>query len=260
MTAEFSMRERRGVAEQLQFTAPLYQQVRDNIKSKITNGEWRIGSIIPGDSELSRQLGVSIGTVRKALDELARQRILVRERGRGTFINQPETWSTGSNIGLRDKLGRTFSPTVTVLRNEIVRPTGQEALDFNLFPRRGVEIVLHRIYRRWDLDERPVCADRITFNPLAFQRLPDAGELLDPALDQICADRCKLGPSHSEYSFQLKPQDSIDPKLRACFPAESDGRLLSCLRTISASAERTALTSKRLVDLSIVAFRLGADG
>lgn len=247
------------MAGQMEFVAPLYQQVRENIKAKIVQGEWGVGSVIPGDSELSRQLGVSVGTVRKALDELARQRLVVRERGRGTFINRPTIWATEASFGLHGANGTLVSPSISILQIDTVPATEQEILAFNLKVRRRKETLIHRIFRQWKGDGRTICADRITLDPIALQRLPQGAELLSPALDQLCADQCIMGHSHSEYSFQLKRQETIDAILRNCFPQDADGCLVSCLRTVFTSTEKVALISKQLVDLSSVAYRLGAE-
>lgn len=54
--------------------------------AKISTGEWKPGSRLPNEIELSRDLQVSQGTVRKALDQLERERLIDRQQGRGTFV------------------------------------------------------------------------------------------------------------------------------------------------------------------------------
>ena len=48
----------------------LYQKVINFINNKINSGDLIIGDLIPSESQLSKQLNVSIGTVRKAIDKL----------------------------------------------------------------------------------------------------------------------------------------------------------------------------------------------
>ena len=247
------------MAGQFEYVAPLYQQVRETIRTKIIEGEWGIGCVIPGDSELSRQLGVSVGTVRKALDELARQRIVVRERGRGTYINRPTTWANGMRFGLREDNGKLVSAIISILLTETSPATHQELLKFNLKVRHGRVPLIHHIVRKWDNDGRTICADHIALNPTALQRLPQGDELFSTKLDQLCTDQFIMGVSHSEYSFELEREDAIDPALMDCFPKEAAGRLVTCRRTVFTSTDRTALISKQLVDLSQVAYRIGAD-
>lgn len=65
---------------------PLYRQVRDMLVRRLTDGAWQPGQVIPSEFQLAEELGVSQGTVRKALDTMTSERLLVRQQGRGTFV------------------------------------------------------------------------------------------------------------------------------------------------------------------------------
>jgi GntR family transcriptional regulator len=67
-------------------TRPLYLQVKDMLIQRIASGGWKPGAAIPNEIELSRELGISVGTVRKALDEMESERLISRRQGRGTFV------------------------------------------------------------------------------------------------------------------------------------------------------------------------------
>ena len=67
-------------------TRPLYLQVKDMLIERILAGTWQPGAAIPNEIELSRKLGISVGTVRKALDEMEGERLISRRQGRGTFV------------------------------------------------------------------------------------------------------------------------------------------------------------------------------
>ena len=67
-------------------TVPLYLQVRNLLAERIAAGLWAPGTMLPNEQELARELGVSPGTVRKALDSLEQDRLLLRRQGRGTFV------------------------------------------------------------------------------------------------------------------------------------------------------------------------------
>jgi GntR family transcriptional regulator len=67
--------------------SPLYQQIRELITKSLASGEWGPGDIIPSESELAERFGVSQGTVRKAIDEMAAENLLVRRQGKGTFVD-----------------------------------------------------------------------------------------------------------------------------------------------------------------------------
>jgi len=66
--------------------APLYRQIRDLLVESLRRGEWMPGAAIPSETELATRFQVSQGTVRKAIDELASENLLVRRQGKGTFV------------------------------------------------------------------------------------------------------------------------------------------------------------------------------
>lgn len=65
---------------------PLYARVKAIVLARITAGDWPPGTAIPTEMELARELGVSQGTVRKALDTLSAEQVLVRRQGSGTYV------------------------------------------------------------------------------------------------------------------------------------------------------------------------------
>jgi GntR family transcriptional regulator len=65
---------------------PLYLEVKSWVTDKISSGDWKPGSVIPSESKLGATFGVSIGTIRKAVDELVADQVLVRRQGLGTFV------------------------------------------------------------------------------------------------------------------------------------------------------------------------------
>jgi GntR family transcriptional regulator len=66
--------------------APLYRQIKDLLTARLDAGEWKPGEPIPSEIELAARFQVSQGTVRKAIDELATENLLVRRQGKGTFV------------------------------------------------------------------------------------------------------------------------------------------------------------------------------
>lgn len=69
---------------------PLYQQLVDLIRSRITMQQWKLDEMIPSENELSAVYGVSVGTVKKALAVLTAEGILYRRQGKGTFVARPD--------------------------------------------------------------------------------------------------------------------------------------------------------------------------
>jgi GntR family transcriptional regulator len=68
--------------------APLYHQVRTALLARITSGQWAPGLTLPNEFELAAELGVSQGTMRRALDTLVQDRLLVRLQGSGTVVRE----------------------------------------------------------------------------------------------------------------------------------------------------------------------------
>lgn len=66
--------------------SPLYQQIKGLIMNSLQASEWKPGEAIPSEMELATRYRVSQGTVRKAIDELAAENLVVRRQGKGTFV------------------------------------------------------------------------------------------------------------------------------------------------------------------------------
>src|SRR5574343_489942 len=66
--------------------SPLYRQIKDFLIRSLEEGEWGPGDAIPSEGDLAMRFNVSQGTVRKAIDEMAAENMLVRRQGKGTFV------------------------------------------------------------------------------------------------------------------------------------------------------------------------------
>lgn len=75
-----------AVTQQTPAFSPLYQQIKVLILQSLQAGEWKPSTAIPSEMELAARFKVSQGTVRKAIDELASENLLVRRQGKGTFV------------------------------------------------------------------------------------------------------------------------------------------------------------------------------
>jgi GntR family transcriptional regulator len=65
---------------------PLYRQVKSALLRLLESGQLGPGETLPNESQIAKALQVSIGTLRKAVDELVHEHILVRRQGKGTFV------------------------------------------------------------------------------------------------------------------------------------------------------------------------------
>lgn len=65
---------------------PLYTQVYESLLKRIVEGEWRPGVALPSEQALANEMGVSQGTIRRALDALELEKLIDRRQGKGTFV------------------------------------------------------------------------------------------------------------------------------------------------------------------------------
>ena len=75
-----------GAASLAPSFSPLYQQIKGVLLNSLRLGEWKPGEVIPSEMELAARFHVSQGTVRKAIDDLSAENLLVRRQGKGTFV------------------------------------------------------------------------------------------------------------------------------------------------------------------------------
>ncbi|PTQ56648.1 MAG: putative transcriptional regulator of N-Acetylglucosamine utilization, GntR family [Candidatus Carbobacillus altaicus] len=69
---------------------PLYYQLKEKLTEAIMNGSWPVGTMIPSERELSEKYGISRMTVRQALGEMVKEGLLVRKKGKGSFVAEPK--------------------------------------------------------------------------------------------------------------------------------------------------------------------------
>ncbi|MEG1003803.1 MAG: GntR family transcriptional regulator [Clostridium sp.] len=69
---------------------PVYFQLKEAILNKISEGYWKVGECIDSERELAEHYEVSRMTIRQALGELVQDGVLVREKGKGTFVCEPK--------------------------------------------------------------------------------------------------------------------------------------------------------------------------
>lgn len=154
--------------------SPLYRQIKNLILQGLASGEWRPGEAIPSEAELAVRFNVSQGTVRKAIDALAAENLLVRRQGKGTFV------ATHAEEGTRYRFLRLArddgGPPPALVRRLLdcrrMRSSEEVARALRLAPGEPVVEV-----RRLLLEgERPVVLDDLWLPGAAFKGL-DAAKL-----------------------------------------------------------------------------------
>jgi GntR family transcriptional regulator len=128
--------------------APLHDQIRRSIEERIESGDLRPGDQLPTEHEYAETLGVSIAPVRQALLDLANRGLVVRTKGRGTFVAEsalevPVSLLESFTDALR---ARNVPFTVTVLDQGIVADRPDVAIRLGL-PADAPMVRLRRVAR-----------------------------------------------------------------------------------------------------------------
>jgi GntR family transcriptional regulator len=77
---------------------PLYSQIRDLLIGRMVSGDWRPGHMLPSEFKIAEEYGVSQGTVRKAIEDMEAEKLVVRRQGKGTFVIARSLPSTHFNF------------------------------------------------------------------------------------------------------------------------------------------------------------------
>ena len=95
---------------------PLYRVVKRSLLGAIASGACGPGDTLPSETEIAGAMGVSIGTLRRAVDELAAEHVLVRRQGRGTFVASAHKEAAGSAFyAVEHADGRREAPQVALI-------------------------------------------------------------------------------------------------------------------------------------------------
>lgn len=103
---------------------PLYYQLAESLRGKITGGEYAVGDQLPSERELMSIYDISRNTVRDAIDVLVQDGLVERDHGRGTFVAHPQlqlglTRLTGFSEDMRE---RNLAPSSVLLKLEVKIP------------------------------------------------------------------------------------------------------------------------------------------
>ncbi len=151
---------------------PLYMQIKEMFVANISDGRWSPGDVIPSEIQLAQDLGVSQGTVRKAITELVENNVLTRRQGRGTFVAFHDTERALFHFfHIVDKKGRKVLPESTTLSCRRKRATRAESSKLGLAP--GSSVVC--IERMRKLDDQPTLLETITLPSEPFGQLGNVG-------------------------------------------------------------------------------------
>ena len=163
---------------------PLYAQVRERLLQRIVGNEWEHGQLLPNEFELASQFGVSIGTIRKAVEGLEAAKIVVRKQGRGTYVTRDNTMPQAEPVSWFAETGidPAFATPIT-LAVEQRAATAQERAALML----GSEVAVIYIRRRRTFTGNALVLDRIALPQRLFFDL-EPGEPLPTNLYEFYGD------------------------------------------------------------------------
>jgi len=209
--------------------SPLYRQIRTLITKGLEAGEWKPGEAIPSEGELARRYGVSQGTVRKAIDEMAADHLLVRRQGKGTFVaTHHEARSQFRFLRLASDDGRDRVSESRVIECRRARATAEIAHRLDLKAGDGV-IAIRRVLF---FDRVPTVLDDLWLNGVIFKGL---------TAERIAAYQ---GPMYGLFESEFAtPMTRAQEKIRA---VAADGTAATLLEvapgTPLLSVERVSMT------------------
>jgi len=159
---------------------PLYAQVKALIMQRLIANRWRPGEMLPSEFQLADEFGVSQGTVRKALDALAAENVVVRRQGRGTFVAEHDDHRALFHffhlVGPDGERRLPVSRLISV-RKGLAGRREAERLDIG----RGETVV--RIRRIRLLEGRPAISETIALPHALFADLADIRDLPNTLYD-----------------------------------------------------------------------------
>jgi len=160
---------------------PLYQQlqraIRDAIESRVLSPD----DALPPERQIATELAVSRITVRKAIDGLVEEGLLVRRQGSGNFVasriekNFAKLTSFSEDMRLRGR-----NPRSVWLKRAQGQVTPEEALTLRLSP--GTPV--YRFHRLRFADDTPMCLEFATIAGSALASLDTVGNSLYDALER----------------------------------------------------------------------------
>lgn len=147
---------------------PLYAQVEEIIRQRLIDNYWNPGEVLPSEIQLAAELGVSQGTVRKALNDMVAENLLVRRQGRGTFVSEhTERRALFLFFNLVGEDGTRTMPVSRVISCEHRKATAEERAHLELTT--DAEVVTVKRVR--SLHGEPAIVDRVTVSRALFPGL-----------------------------------------------------------------------------------------
>lgn len=167
---------------------PLYQLLRDDLAAKISAGAWSPDVPLPSEASLAESYGVSLGTMRHAIEELVDERMLERRQGSGTFLRRPDFKSSMFRFFMfQAPGGGDLLPDSRILSRTSVDPTEDVAKELQLAPGdRAIRMSRLRLYNNEAFAAEDIWLPYDRFRAFYDMPLTEIGPLLYPVYENVC--------------------------------------------------------------------------
>jgi len=163
--------------------APLHEQVKERIVERITSGAWVAGDVLPPETDLATMLGVSYGTIRRAMGDLTHEGIVMRRRRTGTVVTGRMPNHTLSRFYKYFRLQTSDGRLITTLarvKNVNRRDSTDHECERLKLSEDNREV--HELLRVREAEGKPIMVDNFII-PVA--RVPDFPQVSDEAPELI---------------------------------------------------------------------------
>lgn len=178
---------------------PLYVQLMDEVEKSIKKGVYKPGDKIMTETEMAREYGVSLITVRKAIGSLMEKGLVVKKQGKGTFVTKPKYARNMKKLQSFSEMCAQMgvTPGAKMLENRLIPADSKVASRLRI--ERGSNVVY--ISRLRYADQEPVQIER-SFFPLKYAFLLDA-DFDDNSLFDYLREKAGVRVASSEKMIEL---------------------------------------------------------
>ncbi len=190
---------------------PFYVQLQEILEALIKDGKWQIGERLPSEQELCDMYDVSRTVVRQTLQEMERNGLIVKYKGKGSFVAKPKIYESlvQKLTGFyQDMVERGFTPVTKVLHQGVEPASAKVALRLKLEP----GTLVHNIERLRYVNDEPIVLVR-TFVPVALCEGLAEIDLSNRSLYAVLEDTCGVMLTHGRRTVEAVMADKREAGL-----------------------------------------------
>jgi GntR family transcriptional regulator len=214
---------------------PLYKKAEQFLKQGMEDGTWVPGDLIPSEAQLSETLDISIGTVRKAIDELEKQKLVYRHQGKGTYVSKIDfdnslfrffTYGSGTSLQGNARIHK-LTP-----KRELI-PGSAKICEHLQVPVGSPLVYIERV--GYDEDEQPVLIEKCWWLADVVEGLEDEEVHIPDLFYALIEEKFGVHVSRAEETLTAEIANEETAKT---LDIEAGSPLVVLLRTTYASKDR----------------------